>query len=383
MIKDNSEEKAPLLYVVDDRIPKDTRYFDTGRFNGISSGATAVFTHFPDYIGTCWVVTAVSALIFFMMMLLVLSTLTVASLRLPRCATAEEITNDTIHLVHVHNSYYQEIEKLNFVKELVKLYPTYNIRVMTLPGKEETQNKIIPGTIEKDFIEENYDVQNEITSSISTSTPKKSKILQRMKDIKDTQLLLNMLMRGMFMDIKTDPKIKSTESATTQTTTDKVIKNVEDLGSIYPKISYETITYNQTFFGTPLQTSYKYINEKLQIFAVRVLQIWQYGGLSFDLQNADETDFKHLSAKESTHQHKFEITEKDSRNVWVNTVSVDDRGFHLESKIPCHVFFEQILMILRGADQYTTVKDVMKKAVKSFCLHYPVNRENCVKYMTV
>ncbi|XP_028134140.1 uncharacterized protein LOC114329294 isoform X2 [Diabrotica virgifera virgifera] len=377
MIKDNSEEKAPLLYVVDDGLPKDYRYFDTGRFSGISSGATAVFTHFPDYIGTCCVVTAVSALIFFMMMLLVLSTLTVASLRLPRCATAQEIANDTIHLVHIHNPNYQEIEKLNFVQELVKLYPTYNIRILTLPGKEEIQNKIIPGTIEKESIEENSNAQNEITSSIAASTQKQSNILQRMKDIKDTQLLLNMLMRGMFMDIKT------TESTTAQSTTDKAIKNVEDLGGIYPKISYENISYNETFFGTPLQTSYKYINEKLQIFAVRVLQIWQYGGLSFDLQNADKADLKHLISKESTHHHDFEITEKDSRNVWVNTVSVDDQAFHLESKIPCHVFFEQILMILRGADQFTTVQDVMKKAIRSFCLHYPVNRENCIKYMTV
>ncbi|VEN35972.1 unnamed protein product [Callosobruchus maculatus] len=51
MSKKGTEEKSPLLYVVDDNDDinqeKQKMYFENGRFHGITNGATAVFTQFP------------------------------------------------------------------------------------------------------------------------------------------------------------------------------------------------------------------------------------------------------------------------------------------------------------------------------------------------
>lgn len=96
------------------------------------------FPFFLDYIGSCWITTAVCGLVFFMMLLLVLSTMTAVSLRVPRCVAAhDEPINKTIHLVHVHYSL-PETDQVKIVKDLMGLYPDYNIRILSIIEKDRS-----------------------------------------------------------------------------------------------------------------------------------------------------------------------------------------------------------------------------------------------------
>ncbi|KAJ8976581.1 hypothetical protein NQ317_010745 [Molorchus minor] len=104
-------------------------------------------------------------------------------------------------------------------------------------------------------------------------------------------------------------------------------------------------TYNEIFFVSPLYAYWPYFNEDLKIFAVRTLQLWQYGGISFDLKpalkahNPKNNTSKDVDSILNKKLLNFIITEKNNyEKLPTGVVTADDEALHMESKIPCHAF---------------------------------------------
>lgn len=180
-------------------------------------------------------------------------------------------------------------------------------------------------------------------------------------------------------------------------TTVKPIKvtNIAALLLRHPSIFVETLTFEEAFEKTPLLLTWHHLNDETKIFAMRVLQLWQYGGLSFDLvrtKNMSEvyspttenylvtTD--HQVENSSLPEVKKEIQENDESNTYVDSllylgysnfqmipggiVTLAENGCHMETKSACHSFFGEILLNLKYANRMTTPEDVIKGALKYF-----------------
>ncbi|KAL1494358.1 hypothetical protein ABEB36_009969 [Hypothenemus hampei] len=154
------EEKSPLLlYMVDGeennpcKSNHKTVNLEKGRLHGISSGATTVFTQFPNYFSPCWITTMLSAIIFLMMLLLMLPSMVPVpktNLRIPRCIhenNKEILSNQTIHLVHSSGNWTDE--QLDLLGKIRNVYYGYAVRLIVLTpsrSKLETTGTTISRT---------------------------------------------------------------------------------------------------------------------------------------------------------------------------------------------------------------------------------------------
>ncbi|KAG5876632.1 hypothetical protein JTB14_005048 [Gonioctena quinquepunctata] len=402
MSKVDTEEKSPLLYVLeenDDNSKARKMNFEKSRFNGISSGATAVFTHFPNYIGTCWVTTALCGLVFFMMILLLMSAITTASIRVPRCAAATEMGNNTVHLVHVQDKSHWKSSEVELVQQIIKTYPSYKVRLILIEEQKRKPKydrdiflEVKPIPVSTNVSTKATTTSKKLKNSKSTTTSQRRK--RRVDDVRfninmEAKRLIDMLLHGK-IDGKTDSdqvhpeptQQSTTHTKKTFTTTVKSVKTSEDLLQMFPSLAVEHLTFNQVFYSSPLYNYWIKFSDGMKIFAVRVLQLWQFGGISFDLQAAVK-DFEELRGNDTEDNSgkkvkQFVISEKNNyEDLPVGVVNVDDRALHMESKVPCHAFFGEILMDLRKAEKGDTVKKIMQKSIKIFCTHFSASKNYC------
>nr|CAH7742845.1 unnamed protein product [Callosobruchus chinensis] len=404
MSKKGTEEKSPLLYVVDDNDDinqaKQKMYFENGRFHGITNGATAVFTQFPNYIGTCWVTTAICGLVFFMLILLLFSAISPNVIRVPRCVPSNDMDNTTIHLVHAHHLPKEWTNsELDIIDKIIKNYPNYNIHLILIePQRHYSRFDRRKRSIPKNMVAKNVtsavnSTNDSKISSTEASVMKKKRSFDPFGMKFDPAKFLDMLLRGALIG-NTGPKRSKRTSADTSTTvsttsTTKMVSTVNELLELYPNIIVENITYNQVFFQSPLYAYWPYLNDKLKVFAVRVMQLWQYGGLSFDLNPPVGGGYIIRNASgagsgdkdvDIFHRHllKFIISDTDNNaRSKKDIVVADDEALHMESKIPCHAFFGEILVSLRKAQQTSTVKNIIQSSTKLFCRHYATNKDYC------
>ncbi|CAG9862440.1 unnamed protein product [Phyllotreta striolata] len=389
MSKFNTEEKSPLLFVLDaeDDLSR-SRYFDRSRFSGISTGATAVFTQFPNYINPCWLMTALCSIVFFMMFFILVSLMTAVTFKMPRCtAMGDETFNKTIHLVHVHQPY-READQIRIIEDLMAVKSDYNIRILSISNGVEHPVK---GTDAPNSTYTEVVTTRATTASTVNATVEKKKALYKLlrREV-DPKRFFDMLLRGTF--VKIDHLIETTTTIPPTTTkSTKRIRSVEELSELYPqRVTYERTTFNQQFYvNSPLYPYYTFLSDKAKIFAMRVLQIWQYGGVSYDLQAPGDV-LKDIVRNKFDKVRNFVITERESAESNENSnkigemiVSVDEKGLHLESKVACHAFFGQLLMTLRRTDKWSTVKHLMQYSIRRYCKHYAHNSDYCHMYMNV
>ncbi|XP_018575360.1 uncharacterized protein LOC108914125 [Anoplophora glabripennis] len=408
MSKTETEEKHPLLlYVVEsneDLSKTNKKYFDKGRFHGITSGATAVFRQFPNYVGTCWVTTAFSGLLFFMMVLLIMSTISTGGLRVPRCIPKDEISNDTIHLVHKRHADDWDPLEVNLFERIVENYPKYKIHLILIQQNtprtrsrherrilEETE-RINPSSTTTLKASSNL-IEEKRTTKIEVKRKKRKTNDFRMSINMSAKRLLDILLHGKSPSLNDTDKLEKTKTTGSVEKTTERVKSLDDLLKIHPNIILDNTTYSHVFYMSPLYAYWPYLNENLRVFAVRVLQLWQYGGISFDLSPTIkqlETNTTNNHPVNKTSEEKtldaifnkkllsFIITEKRNyEKLPSGVVAADDEALHMESKIPCHAFFGEILMNLRRAQDDTTVKDVLQESLKVFCRHSAANKKYC------
>lgn len=338
-----------------------------------------------------------------MMILLLLSAITTNSIRVPRCVAGQELNNKTIHLVHPYEKEEWQPIEFDIIRRVIENYQDFKIHLILInkePSKRipkyernilnETEVTVIPKTT----------IGNILTSKSKTGFRNKDKFGKRKRrKVNDyhfnvnmeARKLLDILLNGKilepnenFKSTNTIPAITTNEI--TENTSTKPVSSLEDLLKMYPDIIVENTTFNQVFFNSPLYPYWPEMNENIRIFAIRVLELWQYGGISFDLQPMLQNNGKnslnltdnHIEQIYNTKVMKFIITQKKKfYSLPDNVVAADDEGLHMESKIPCHAFFGEILMNLTKSHNYSSVQDILKSSIAVFCKHYAAEKRYC------
>lgn len=62
-------------------------------------------------------------------------------------------------------------------------------------------------------------------------------------------------------------------------------KILQDIIDDFPGLTVKNATAEEIFFKSPLQHSWAKFNPDLLLFAIRAVHLWQYGGLSFKLDD--------------------------------------------------------------------------------------------------
>ncbi|RZC35890.1 hypothetical protein BDFB_006603 [Asbolus verrucosus] len=237
--------------------------------------------------------------------------------RLPRCVSNYQLDNNTIHLVHSAHKWTPKQIKL--VENITHFFPNHTINLLVI----------------KDQFNLNETVKYIPAATLKRVTPRHV----------------------------------------------QEIKPFAELQARHPNIHVTYITYQSIFEKTPLFLNWPYLNEQMKIFAARVLQMWQFGGLSFDLLEfripqpkrfQNETDYAERKLKKFL-RRGLEKFEKLSPEM----VSVDRNGLHMEAKTPCHAFFDNVFMKLRRAHQKSTPRSVLTGALYTFCADGVIDSDFC------
>ncbi|XP_044759325.1 uncharacterized protein LOC123317039 [Coccinella septempunctata] len=409
-----SDEKYPLLYLIVDKddggSSNNRKFFD--RRTGITSGASNILEQWPGYLSTCWVSSLVFILAILSMFVLLMTALSTYKFhRIPRCIAGENpmLDNSTIHLVHGTDPWNQQ--QLDMVEKVIQVFPNHRIHLMLI--KRQTYSNVfeeVPISIPTD---------KPSTPSPTAQTASSRKLLRLFDDpIEKTNsglfgkddmagdLNSEPLLGWPFFDprdfintfLKRSMRKPILKSRSTTVKPFKVT-SIAALLLRYPAIFVETLTFEEAFEKSPLFLTWHHLNDETKIFAIRVLQLWQYGGLSFDLvrtKNMSEayspttenilvtTDNGAIENSTLSKEVNKDIQDKenDESNTYVDSllylgysnfqmipggiVTLAENGCHMETKSACHSFFGEILFNLKYASRLTTPEDIIKGALKYF-----------------
>ncbi|KAH1016028.1 uncharacterized protein LOC109537850 isoform X2 [Dendroctonus ponderosae] len=394
-----------------------------------------------DYVSPCWVTALLSSLIFFMMVLLMVSSIgSSRNLRVPRCthSNPEELSNKTIHLVHQSSDWSQE--QVNFLEKIKSEYQGYDVHLVlvrqpSIKGKdlkkhshhiEKVRNRNLSVPVNRTF--------NSIAGIHSVllgmkrakRSKKNARALRRKKRGHEdsssmglglgVKYLLDILLRSKIESTNVIMKKRSNDSKPLPdmfnlTDLFSIItpkprpKTLEDIIDDFPGLTVKNATAEEIFFKSPLQHSWAKFNSDLLLFAVRAMYLWQYGGLSFKvdgnggdgaewenvekfsvapvvtLQNLDHTSIQMVPHEVSTRNdklHKFILAGRTTfENMPQEVVTADDEGLHIFTKSPCHAFFGEVLGYLRRARGDETPKMIIRKSLKVFCKYAAVGNNYC------
>ncbi|XP_066153138.1 uncharacterized protein [Euwallacea fornicatus] len=315
------EEKSPLLlYLTEDdgNVSKNNKRvnFDKGRLYGISSGATAVFTDLPNHISPCWTTTLLVSLIFFMMALLIFSSMVPSSsIRVPRCSYSnlEPLGNRTIHLVHSSGNWNKE--QLSALERIKREYKGFAVRLVLLQSNSNKNTNTSPSNYPE--VERRLMPTSLVTQAPENKTAKKiskevgKSVLVRRKRHRTDQMssfgigfgvksLLDMFL-GNKADIgkrssnEINELLNPTEHVTFTTQSPRPKTLDEVLGDI-PDLIIRNATPREIFSKSPLHHYWGKFTPELLIFAARILGLWKYGGISFKIDGGnagrEENDLK-------------------------------------------------------------------------------------------
>lgn len=371
--KGRSEEKYPLLYVVVDKDTTPTN--NNGKFferrSGIARGAQTVLEQWPGYMSTCWLTSLISVVALISMFLLLITALSTYKLhRLPRCVRGENplLNSTTVHLVHGPSPW--DSRQLETMAKIVQYFPRNRVHLIA---------------IRKPF-EENATTGRKLM--METEPSDKFPLGKRdaafgwpFFDVKDFV--------GAFLDknrIESGRRFAAEKS---------VMTNISDLLAKYPQIFVETLSYEEAFARSPLLYTWHHLNEETKLFAIRVLQLWEYGGVSFDVainrtgsdaaspptnpilvttagvsinEQPDDDDVQKKTFDDPTDRVDalLALGRANFAIIPRGVVTLAENGCHMETKTPCHAFFGEILRLLRAADMTTRPEGVIADALKTF-----------------
>lgn len=201
-------------------------------------------------------------------------------------------------------------------------------------------------------------------------------------------------------------------------TTQSRPETLEQVTQNFPGLTIENITAKEGFYKSPLEKTWQKLSPDLLLFALRVLHLWEYGGLSFKIDDdispqpymrrwkkvdnfplkpglsanfhlsyiikkscfLDTIRIKSPNFEDSTTSKlsKFIQNGKESfERLPKEVVTADDEGLHIFTKSPCHVFFGEVLVNLRRSRGDETPKRIIRKSLKVFCRHSAVGNNYC------
>lgn len=178
------------------------------------------------------------------------------------------------------------------------------------------------------------------------------------------------------------------------TPTTTTTATLDDIRQKHPKIFVERLSYEDAFRNSPLYNTWRNLNDHMRLFAIRVLDLWQYAGLSFELPDDHDDRYKYETDSNNSTPGVVEIdteapgnAEKLGKFIQMGfssysklpegVVTVDDEGLHMETKTSCHAFFGEVLMALRKANRSDNPTDILKKTLAVFCMKRAVDPKYC------
>lgn len=442
-----SEERYPLLllFVEDGKggSKRNSRIaIDKERSAGITSGATAVITQWPskftsfkwvifplirmilDHVTSCWVTSIFCGLTLFILTMLLLAATSqhrIHTLK-PRCIGSHiyndhRMDNTTIHLIH-HAADTWSSSELNTLDDIAQNYPQCKIHLVIINNERERSNFIhkLPtvtaksvtdsssnATTSKLLVDKSVQNKRKKRSKRSKKTQRKKRKMDKVvTQPEDLELNINVGPQNLFnllLNRKRFEHLNSTTPIATETsliTSPNPMSNIDELLEKYPQIFTEHVTYNEVFRNSPLFFSWRRLNKRSRLFAIRVLYLWQYAGISFDLphhheQNLTNNAYKTINATServeisiSNHQSpEVELANlvalgyADFKKLPEGVVSIDEEGLHMETKTSCHAFFGELLMELRKSNEKGSPASMIKKTIVVFCKKRAVDPRYC------
>lgn len=331
--------------------------------------------------------------------------------RSPRCIGSQsyekhKIDNQTIHLVHGPQLWSQR--QLRILDKIADNYPKCKIHLVIITDEERNEIQ----KVEEIEVAE-FDLEFTTVSGVSNVSTTSNSKLKHPKKFRKQVMNLKRIRRWMKKNLeKKGANIKaengksklqnSTEIKTTSVppSTDKIFRSLGEILRNYPQIFLEHLDYEESFMNSPLYKSWRHLSPSMRLFAIRVLYLWQYGGLSFSL--AKEDTIKNLYEYETTKSETntptsgvieiaFSSIDKPEnnlekliasgfttfKNMPSGIVTIDDAGLHMETKTSCHAFFGDLLANLRKADENSTPSTVIKQTLETFCKRNAVDSKYC------
>ncbi|KAK4874196.1 hypothetical protein RN001_013556 [Aquatica leii] len=418
-----SEERFPLLLLfLEDgqRASKQNKriLIDKGRYQGIASGASTVITQWPGHIASCWITaTLIVVSIIIVSMLMVAFSMHPGINNLTAQCKRHKIfqTNDsaTIHLAHGPGVWTKK--QLYILEQIVQNYPQSRIEIIMIRNMLDFLPKLndvnymystvvdyIPSTKPHLVIRkrETEKVQLNVTDTARNNTAVttiKSVVKQNLTKTrnsvdskKDIEFDIKIGSKGL-VDIrflKVPRRIVSNKTETLKNKIHKKPKTIQNLLKTYPKMKVVNSTYERIFKNTPLFLTWHNTNEDTRLFAIRVLKLWNNGGIAFSLNDMSEPFDKSVNENSNSTAELERTTDSEIKRMItvgisnykslpVGLVTIDDEGFHVETKTPCHAFLGELLIELKKANRNTKPADIIRRTLHRFCLKKAVDANYC------
>lgn len=247
----------------------------------------------------------------------------------------KKITNDTVHLVHGIDDWTKN--QLDVLESVLRHYDARKVHLVVVGFNESHE-----------------------TLSVSTTHPAVKQIVKKRASVGKKIKIVKSL------EIKKEPRRKR-RSVMEQ-------KTLRDILGLYPDIVLQTLIYTEAFNNSPLFNTWRNLNENAKLFAIRTIYLWQYGGISFDLLDENYKDlsrYKHNAKQNSNKTTSIEDIVVRGLTAFkklpTGTVTIDDKGWHMESRTSCHAFFGDMLMNLKKAHSDAAPQEIIKKTLDVFC----------------
>lgn len=422
MAQHESEEKYPLLSLFLDDGKSGSKkskaiFIERGRSKGILSGATNVLTEWPskstilslyfyklkenfilDHMTACWMTTLFSAFALLLLLIFAAALQSTRYLYLPKCLYYPHVHNESnstpIYLVH-HSDKLTE-KGISAIEDVVRSYPNFTLHltilqtspasVFAIKGNKNSYHDLLsaannmkkrklPSTTE--FVD--YD-EGRPLKRVKRVPHHLSKLYKTNKSNKffdwfnnddfniniGSKNLLNLLMKRRFdLDKSTSPSSVVASR----------VYDVDTLLKKYPHIVLRNRTVAAFFRYTPLYYNYYSLSPTMQVFAARVVHLWDHGGISFDIDSNKQDDHGRNV------RDLIEVGLESFQQLPEGIVTIDDEGLHMETKTSCHAFFGELLMNVRMYGKNGKVQEIIKKTLSSFCQRGAVDSNYCANMM--
>lgn len=301
-------------------------------------------------------------MIAFLLIIFVASIKPITHSYLPRCPTGSSLSPNKTRIYLAHSNEPLDEEEIDTIEEIVKYYPKCYIQITLYHTEENTTN----------FSESSSIIINTLRrkrSATTTTIKSTSLTTQLMKNISTGQLLDYLIEEGRR---RSNRRKIIVERATSK----PKLRNLNDLLARYDNIRCLNLSKEYIFNNSPLFRVYQNFSPELTTFAIRILQLWDFGGISFALPHTH--NFNNDPGDHTNNIMKFIDVGYDSFKKLDNGfVTIDDESLHMETKTTCHAFFGEVLQHLRQATEETTSKEIIKQTLKSFCYRDAVDSKYC------
>ncbi|KAB0793302.1 hypothetical protein PPYR_12922 [Photinus pyralis] len=380
----STEEKFPLLLLFLEDGQRSAKQhkrilFDKGRYQGIASGANNIMTHWSGHVASGWITAMLIGIGLFAIAILMItfSIHPVIENLTAKCERQyREIKNDSsiIHLVHGPNRWTPA--QLEALDQIAKNSQQFQIELILIRPEIDPPSNIVKRDVMKARNvtypkHESTSSPRALVKKVISSTAREvvnPKLKVYEKPRKALEPSFNMAKKNLLAMLGMKKRSKKTTSK--PVVLQRKARTLEDIIDAYPNILVITTTFEKVFSHTPLYFTWQNTNLETRLFAIRVLQLWNFAGISLTLPSDLHSPPKAGNTVTITRKALLE-------DLPSGLVTVDDEGSHMQTKSTCHAFFGELLMVLAKATPATKPADVIRKTLHKFCLKGAVDGNYC------